>query len=130
MAKRGQRDPGKEKFWRRMLRLWRRSGLSGREFCAVQGLGEASFYAWRREIARRDEEHAAEQGVPARPATAFVQLRVDGVDADAAAASDVAQAASQAIEVVTTQGHVLRVPPGFEADALRRLLSVLEGPPC
>jgi hypothetical protein len=50
------RDPAKEKYWRRLLRMWRRSGLTGRDFCAEHKLSEPSFYAWKREIARRDHE--------------------------------------------------------------------------
>lgn len=53
MAKR-QRDPRKEAFWRRVLARWQGSGQSGRDFCRAAGLSEPSFYAWRRELARRD----------------------------------------------------------------------------
>jgi hypothetical protein len=56
MARPQGRDPAKEQRWRRLLGLWRRSGLTGRDFCAEHGLSEPSFYAWRREIARRDQE--------------------------------------------------------------------------
>ncbi len=48
-----RRDPEKERFWRRAFKEWRRSGLSVREFCDWQSLAEASFYAWRRELAQR-----------------------------------------------------------------------------
>ena len=58
MAGRGKRDGGKERFWRRMLRQWRRSGLCVRAFCAEHGLAEPSFYAWRRIVAERDQESA------------------------------------------------------------------------
>ena len=56
---RGSRDPAKERHWRRMVRQWRKSGLSVREFCDWQGLSEPCFYAWRRELAKRDREAAA-----------------------------------------------------------------------
>jgi hypothetical protein len=35
-----------------------------------------------------------------------------------------------ALEVVLGHGRVLRVPAGFDAQALRELLRVLEEPPC
>jgi hypothetical protein len=41
-------------FWRVVLRKQRRSGLTARAFCRQEQLSEASYYAWRREIARRD----------------------------------------------------------------------------
>ena len=37
------RDPTKEVYWRRMLRQWRRSELTGRDFCAQNTLSEPSF---------------------------------------------------------------------------------------
>ena len=55
----GRRDQTKERDWRRIVREWRCSGLSVREFCDWQELSEPSFYAWRRELARRDEEVAS-----------------------------------------------------------------------
>ena len=58
-----RRNQAKEKYWRRLLREWRGSGLTGRDFCGVHGLSEPSFYAWRREIGRRDQERTA---APAR----------------------------------------------------------------
>jgi transposase len=57
------RDTAKAERWRGILRQWRRSGLSVREFCDWQNLSEPSLYAWRRELAERDGQIAA---VPAR----------------------------------------------------------------
>jgi hypothetical protein len=126
------RDPTKEMFWRRVLRQWRRSGLTGRDFCAEQGLRETSFYAWRRELARRDREQQAatmKDDLPARTATArpsaaaapptFVQLAI---------ADDTAL--TPTIEVVLTQGRRVQVRPGFDAELLRQLLRLLEEPSC
>lgn len=127
MAKRGDRDLGKEKFWRRLLRRWRHSGLGVRAFCAEHGVAEASFFAWRRMIAQRDQELArvqAGRGDSAETGAAngtprFVPVRV--IEATTPAA----------IEVVLPRGPVLRIPRGFDADALRQLLSILqEERPC
>src|SRR5215472_2526676 len=56
MPRREWRDPAKERRWRRLLQQWQRSGMTGRDFCAKHSLSEPSFYAWKREIARRDDE--------------------------------------------------------------------------
>ena len=123
------RDPAKERYWRRLLSQWRRSGQTGRDFCADHGLSEPSFYAWKREIARRDHELAA----PTKPTTrasaprrsaaaalpAFVPVTLDAADSPACA-----------LEVVVAHDRVLRVRHGFDADLLRQLLAVLEEPPC
>ena len=56
MARRGarQRDPLREKFWRRTIREQQRSGLSVRDFCQREGLKEGVFRWWRQELPRRD----------------------------------------------------------------------------
>ena len=123
MAGRGKRNCGKERFWRRTLRQWRRSGLSVRVFCAEHGLAEPSFYAWRRIVAERDQESASVRAKPgsvhhAAPASddapVFVPLRVIDV------------ATQVTLEVVLERGRVLRVLRGFDAETLRQLLAVLE----
>jgi hypothetical protein len=53
------RDVAKERFWRRAVRQQRQSGQSIRAYCRAQGLTEASFYAWRRELARRAQQASA-----------------------------------------------------------------------
>jgi hypothetical protein len=125
MSRQGKRDVGKERFWRRALRQWRRSGLSVRVYCAEHGLTEALFYAWRRVIAKRDQERAGVQAKPVRrlesaksDAPVFVPLRV-------------IESRSATIEVVLPRGLVVRILRGFDAEALRQLLAVLdEERPC
>src|SRR6516225_4735615 len=107
------RDPAKERYWRRMLGRWRRSGLTGRDFCAQNALSEPSFYAWKREIAQRDREEKTPVHTTTR---ASVPRR--------------AAATLPAFLPVTAAGRVLRVRAGFDADALRQLLAVLEERPC
>lgn len=137
MPKAQRRDPHKERYWRRLLRLWRRSGLTGRDFCAQHGLSEPSFYAWRRELARRDQE--ATPAVP-QPTTAQVhraRSRPRTATRDAAAPVPAflkvtlpAATPAPCLELVLAQGRLLRVTPGFDADLLRQLLRVLEEPTC
>ncbi len=52
----GQRDKKLETRWRRLLRRQATNGMSVRQFCRVEGVSEASFYAWRRTIAQRDRQ--------------------------------------------------------------------------
>lgn len=129
MPKPERRDPTKERSWRRLLRLWQRSGQTGRDFCAAHGLSEPSFYAWRREIARRDQEkrapteRAPRPGAPRpsrrTPVPTFVKLTVDA-----------GAAVPAALEVVVAHGRRVRVPAGFDVELLRQLLRVLEEPSC
>ncbi len=54
-----RRDLERERVWRAVLVRQRQSGLSIREFCRRETLAEVSFYAWRRELLRRDRESAS-----------------------------------------------------------------------
>jgi hypothetical protein len=125
MAERGKRDGGKERFWRRTFRQWRRSRLSVRAFCAEYGVAEPSFYAWRRIVAQRDQEStpvrakpvpgsAHDAGPASDDAPVFVPLRVIDV------------ATQVALEVVLERGRAVRVLRGFDSETLRRLLALLE----
>ena len=112
MARGRQRDRGKERYWRRVLRQWQRSGQGARSFCWQHSLSEASFYAWRRTIQQRDGHP-----VPGDAPATFVPVTIAAVAAP--------------LEVVVGDGRVVRVPAGFDAATLRQLLGVLaEAPPC
>jgi transposase-like protein len=118
---RGDRDLGKEQFWRGLLRQWDGRKQTVREFCAEHGVSQPSFYAWRRTIAQRDQQSAARPKATkaAEDRTAFVPVKVMG------------PTPNPMLEVVAPSGHLVRVPPEFDAATLRRLLAVLEeATPC
>jgi hypothetical protein len=123
------RDPAKEKHWRRLLRLWRGSGQTGRDFCAEHQLSEPSFYAWKREIARRDQEGAA-RSKPTMGALAPQRSAAAALPAFMQVTTDAAVSVTDALEVVLSGGRLLRVRAGFDADVLRQLVRLLEEPPC
>ncbi|HTQ39765.1 MAG TPA: hypothetical protein VMJ32_12120 [Pirellulales bacterium] len=49
-----ERDPKRERFWRKALARRMRSGLTVPEFCKREGLVATTYQHWRREIVRRD----------------------------------------------------------------------------
>ncbi len=122
------RDPAKERYWRRLLEQWRRSGLTGRDFCAQHRVSEHSFYGWKREIALRDHEQAT--ATPARPQRASAAPQGTAAALPAFVQVTLPRVPAAALEVVLAGGRVLRVYAGFEAALLRQLLAVLEEPPC
>jgi hypothetical protein len=125
-----QRDPSKERYWRRWLHLWQQSGLTARDFCVAHRVPESSFYAWRRELARRDGRAARTRPpLPARPVVPAPSSRTAG-PAFVQLAIDAGVAVPPAIEVVVAGRRVLRVRPGFDADLLRQLVHLLEEPSC
>lgn len=130
MAKRGgkPRDPAREQFWRRTIRRQQRSGLPVRDFCRREGLKDGAFRWWRQELARRDQEvgsaHQADKGgTTPEPAPAFLPVRV--IDP-----APIALRPAPPIEVVLPSGPVVRVPEGFDPQALRAVLAALEGRRC
>ena len=111
MARAKQRDLRKEAHWRKQLQRQRRSGMTAREYCRLHGLAESAFYFWRREIRERDQQTQAEP--------AFVPVAVEAV------------ATESVFEVkLASSGHLVRVPAGFDAEALKQLLALLEAPAC
>jgi len=135
-----QRDPAKERYWRRLLRDWQRSGLTRRDFCVEQGISEPSFYAWRREIARRDQQRvvaikkltALSPRARSLEATSPTSRLSSGVASPTFLKLTLAAGAAlpPAIEVVVAERRLLRVRPGFDADLLRQLVRLLEEPSC
>lgn len=108
---------GKQARWLDLIERWQRSRLSVREFCRRHQLSEPSFYSWRRVLRERgllDEPTAGAQA----QTPAFVKLTLP-----------VQAAPSSAIEVVLGR-RVLRVPAGFDADALLHLVRLLEDASC
>jgi len=120
--KQRRRDPEKERSWRQAVRDWRRSGLSVREFCDWQALSEVSFYAWRRELGKRDREAASRResrrNGQATSAPQFLPVQV---------VAEHDPQASGCVEVQLPSGVRLRVPSGFDRQTLCDLLAALEG---
>lgn len=111
MSRDHQSRAGKERFWRIQLRQWRKSGLSVRAFCEVQGLAEPSFYFWRRTLAQR--EAAAVRFVP-------VQVTPEPTS------TTTANVSTGTLELLVGAGRRLRIAPGFDGPTLLRLLALLE----
>ena len=130
MARRGgrQRDPLREKFWRRTIRQQQSSGLTVRAFCLREGLKIGAFRWWRQALARRDREPSAtpvgdREGEPTEAVPAFLPVRL--VDLEAAPPRP-----SPPIEIVLPTGPTIRVLLGFDPRTLGQVLAVLEGRSC
>ena len=58
MKKRNRRcDPQKQAYWQGVVRRWKESGQTVRDFCRVEGLRESAFFFWRRELCKRPADH-------------------------------------------------------------------------
>jgi len=109
------RSEAKERLWREQVSSWQRSGLTIREYCLQHQLSEPNFYAWRRELARRDEL----AGVPTTPALRTKPSSVTWMPVT------VNSSTLPLVEVQLPTGIVLRVPADVESVTLERILTVL-----
>jgi len=93
------------------------SGLSLRAFAESRGVNVATFYGWHRRLRPKRAQH--KKGGPA-----LVPVRV--VDPVTEATPACGPAPPQTFEVTIPGERVISVPVGFDAQELRRLLSVLD----
>lgn len=99
----------KRSAWPELVARWEASGESAAEFARRLGTGAATLYRWRRKVmatAARD---------PALPVAKLVEVR-----------PAVVAFADDGFEVRLAGDRGVRVPPSFDAEALGRLLRVLE----
>lgn len=107
---------------RRLVRQWRRSGLTAAEFAEAVGVSVRTISRWRRE--------AESPQRPPSPRSAFVELvaapAVPSVIHGFAAAPSAAGTPATPISLRLGEGFELRLQPGFDADSLRRAVEVLQ----
>ena len=102
--------------WRRRVERWKDSGLTAKEFAAEMGIiaGTLQFWQYKLKRGRLTRGRRAKA-----PAAAILSSLVE-VRAPAGAIVD------QRFEIELSNGRRVRVAPGFEAEALKQLLAVLE----
>jgi transposase-like protein len=91
----------RREYWRELIAQQEKSGTAVQAFCAQQGVTEASFYSWRKQLratAAVSFALVAPHDNGPRPAT---------------------------IELVLTGGERIQVAPGADAATLKMVLAVL-----
>jgi transposase len=94
--------------WSRQIALWRKSGLTARQYAAEAGLNAGTLKYWKYALGR---EARGGSGTKANLPLIEVRSSVKGHDG---------------FEVELAGGRRVRVPVTFDEEALRRLLAVLE----
>jgi hypothetical protein len=109
--------------WDAILRDFRSSGLSHVAFCQLRRI---PLHTFRRRLyqAPASQVPPGPDIPPAVPAPAFLPVTVLP-DAPRPEATP-----HRPLELILPHGRRVAVAPGFDADTLRLLLSVLEAPPC
>ncbi len=96
--------------WSKQIALWRKSGLTAREYAARAGLNPGTLKFWKYTLGKEARLSPGEG-----PVLPLIEVR-----------SSVAK--DDRFEVELAGGHRVRVPGSFDVDALRRLIAVLEVP--
>jgi hypothetical protein len=121
--------------WEKRVARWRESGLSAREFAAEVGINAGTLGWWSSRIRQGEPGEAAtgphrrrkertERTAPAAATTPPVKW-VEVVRVEGHTVRDGAAAPIPVFELVVA-GRTIRVPTGFDADSLRRLIAVVE----
>ena len=126
----GQRDAGRGRHWREVIRAQGSSGQSVREYCRQAGVKEPAFYWWRRELARRSQAAKAarresQATPPRRRARATGRERSPFLPIHVLTGN-----ATVGVEIHLGDGRMVRVPPGFDQQTLRGVITALEGGRC
>ena len=102
--------------WAQRVQRWRRSGQTAREFAAAIGVKPATltYWAWRVKREERDAQPRRRGAGEVGAKHPFVEVIVDEPPHDG-------------FVLELSDGRRLRIPAGFEAAALTRLLAALEG---
>jgi hypothetical protein len=114
-----KRNAQKEAYWRGVVKRQARSGLSVLGFCAEQDISEASFYGWRKKLARRDQEKVAPSSRPSKIESA------DSANGQAFIPLAVADS-EHALEVIHPLGYRVRITGEVNARSLKQVLDALE----
>ena len=122
-----------EQQWREHVEAWRESDETQQAFCRARGLALSTFNRWKLRLADRNQQAlevsassacaAGEESLARRGGVfGWTEVRLPGADST--------QAGGSGFEIVFPRGLSLRLGPRFDTEALRRLLFVLEEPPC
>lgn len=107
----------RREVWTRRVKQWRGSGLTAREFAATIGVKPMTLSHWAWQLGRERRLRRARRRVPAAAADRATAGLIEVVGAGSG---------DGRFELELAGGRRLRIPGGFEASALERLLAVLE----
>ena len=109
-------------YWLEHVRQWQSSGLNQAAYCRERGLSATAFRWWRRKFLREGRLATRDGG------TADHRRPNDPGFVEVVTSMSPGPGASNVYEIVLPNQRSLRLWGRFEADAVRTLVSVLEGP--
>jgi hypothetical protein len=100
-------------LWRDLVARWRSSGQTARDFADRHGVNASTLSGWAWRLKREDAgERGGNRGQALAHVPTMIEVRTRTVP--------------EGCFELDVGGRVVRVPPSFDDDALRRLIDVLE----
>lgn len=126
---RSERSIEKEQYWRLVVGEQRLSGLNIRMFCRQRALSEPSFYAWRKELQKRDAARAVGTvGTVGNGNGLLIPVSVVDENGENSVRIDAAanrRDANVPLEIVAPSGFTLRFDHDTTSETISRLLDVI-----
>jgi hypothetical protein len=101
-------------LWANRLQRFRQANISAAQFCLNEGISKANFFKWKRRLSQ--EKPATHTLVPIALTPSQTAPRT----------SSTAAAASAAIELVMSSGHLLRLPTDYSPQQIAQLVVAIE----
>jgi transposase-like protein len=108
--------------WAKRVERWKDSGLPLREFAGEVGVNPSTLSYWKWRLSREAPKSAAPRKAALKKAASLAVRPLSFVELTKQAPSRLVEP----FEVELVSGERVRVPSGFDAEALARLLRVLE----
>jgi hypothetical protein len=120
------RKNGAEKVvrWGEILKRQADSGLSVRKFCATEGIGEPSFYAWRKKLRPRGNDDSRLRKSKRR--TAAPECLPDSSDDGGLFVPVKLLDSNHVLEIIHPLGYRIQVTGDLNPIALRHVIEVLD----
>jgi hypothetical protein len=107
--------------WTKRVERWAESGLTAKEFAAEVGVNSATLMHWKYRLAAEARGASTLSAEPKQDAVSFVEVQATAPDIEPARKTS----PPPAFELVFASGATVRIPAGFDAATLRRLLDVM-----
>jgi hypothetical protein len=123
--------------WSAIMADYHRSGLTQAEFCRRRNISVSSFRSWLYGLRHgfptagpSESRRPAPVSAPASSSpTTFIPVLVRPAESRVFTANPHVSQPPALLEIVVSERHFVRVPPGFDPVTLHQLLDVLEDRP-
>jgi hypothetical protein len=119
-----RREQPRAHYWRGVIAQWKDSGLTQTEFCRQKRLSLPALRWWKWKLAQQERQEWQPAFLPIRVVEPVV------LDGCSSKSKPVDETSDNLFEIISQRGYRIRIPEGFDSEALVRLLRALEAASC